>query len=69
MNITLNATEDIEGPDLQFEGFSRFLALTAFSQDKFFRNFYHPIMKDSIAIPAGGFAIIRFKATNKGEMK
>lgn len=53
-----------ESPDS--DGFTRLKALNLFSRDQLKRNFFHPIMKDTIMIPPGGYAIVRFHAQNNG---
>jgi len=62
---TAEEAEDIPQPS-DDEGFTRLHALNLFTKNKLVRNFYHPIMKDSIVIPSGGYAIVRFRADNKG---
>ena len=70
-NNTTNTTEDDVGlPQPSDSGvFTRLNALNLFTKDKLNRNFYHPILKDTIVIPAAGYAIVRFKADNKGKYK
>lgn len=31
------------------------------------RNFYHPVRKDTVTIPDGGYTVVRFIADNPGE--
>lgn len=64
-STSANDTEDLPQPPENI-GFTRLHALSMFTKNLLYRNFWHPIIKDSIMIPAGGYTIIRFQAYNKG---
>lgn len=70
-DTTGNATtteDDLELPEISDEnGFTRLRALALYAKDKLNRNFFHPIMKDTIMIPPGGYVVIRFWTSNTGK--
>ncbi|KAF2354537.1 Multicopper oxidase type 2 [Trinorchestia longiramus] len=61
-----NETDSSLPQPSDMNGFTRLHALNMFSNNHFVRNFWHPIMKDTIMIPPGGYTIVRFQAYNKG---
>jgi len=60
---TVNATIVDADPA---DGFTRLLALSLYAQDLLARNLAHPPLKDTVAVPPGGYVVLRAYAANTG---